>query len=63
MTTHRAVVEIRTGPAVRKAELVEVLKYIGKGWYRVKCIFLDDPNKQVHVRRVNIDETIGGDAK
>ncbi len=52
----RAIVMVHSGGSeTKKAEIIEVLKYLGQGWYRIKCVFLDDPHRNVHVRKINID--------
>jgi len=42
-----------------KAQIVETQKYIGKGWYRVKCILLDDPDCSVQILYTNVDSRRG----
>jgi hypothetical protein len=39
-----------------KGEVKEVMRYLGNGWYRVRCVYLDDPRQRECVRWVDIDE-------
>lgn len=56
-----SIVPILKGPAGERvlegwAEMIETLEYKGDGWYRVKCIFVDDPKQDVCERDYKIDE-------
>ena len=43
-----------------KAEIIQVLTYLGGGLYMVQCVFVDDKDRKIHVRLYNIDEPVPG---
>jgi len=36
-----------------QAEIIEVLKYLGDGWYRIKCVMCDDSYQTTVTRYYN----------
>ena len=60
MNTHativRAYATCANGEPQGQARIVEVMKYLGNGWYRVKCVMLDDLTETIVTRYCNINE-------
>jgi hypothetical protein len=55
------VVTIYSGPSGArkqegKAEIKEVVKYLGGGRYKVRCVFLGDPKDREQEREIDIAE-------
>lgn len=38
-----------SGESIGQARIIEVLKYISKGWYLIKCALLDSPSDAVEL--------------